>query len=729
MKIKLVVLAFLLFFAGSTAFSASTYYIPHFAVGAIGNGSFHTTFIFFNNQSTSSDVTLSLTGDSGTALSATISGMGTHSTFSFSLAAGATKILQATSSGNLQAGAAAITSNLAIGVSGIYSEYDSNGKFVTEVGVGNSNPMNNFVLPVQISDSAINTGLALFNPSTESSSITASLTNTDGTSAGNVSLTLAAGQHLAAYLNSSNLFPTITSFNGTLTVQSSEAISAVTLRQSTSSATDYYTSCPVVSASSTKSTFYVPHVADGASTGGAGYKTTFMLFNLSTNTANTAYVTLKFTNSDGAAFPVTFTGITTTTNSNTYTISLGAGQSAFLQTDGSTNPITTGAAVITCVNSATYIGAGGPSVPIGVAAYYTQYDDEWNFQTEVGILDSPALPSFTLPIDSKVPAGSTTPTFDTAIALFNPSASTISVTPEFYDADGAVTTSTTTITLAASGHYAGYFNELFPGLGTVQGSLVISSAPTVISAVTLRNNWGPVGWTSLPVTSGAYQTKGSTVVQDGAVSNVGQNTPTTVAVYHTTGTGPNPMTLVTVSYNANTSTGIISSVTFTPDEGGTPISLTNVITQQAGTNLRYAAIYSLANAPSGQSGVVTVTFSAALGSGAVVGAVNFANVDPTTPLGTPVGANGSGTAVSTLSLTGLNGNELIMDVEFIGGSTANTQNLAPSSSQTSLFTNWATNTAAGDSITQATSGSVTMSWTAAATAVWTIAAVPINPAP
>jgi hypothetical protein len=729
MKIKLVVLAFLLSFAGNTAFSASTYYIPHFAVGTIGNGSFRTTFIFFNNQSTSSDVTLSLTGDDGTALSATISGMGTHSTFSFSLAGGATKILQASSSGNLRAGAAAITSDLAIGVSGIYSEYDSDGKFVTEVGVGNSNPLNNFVIPVQINGSTINTGLALFNPSATSSSITASLTNTDGTSAGNVSLTLPAGQHLAAYLNSSNLFPSITSFNGTLSIQSSAAISAVTLRQSTSSATDYYTSCPVVSASSTKSTFYVPHVADGATTGGAGYKTTFMLFNLSTNTANTAYVTLKFTNSDGAAFPVTFSGITTTTNSNTYTISLGAGQSAFLQTDGSTNPITTGAAVITCVNSATYIGAGGPSVPIGVAAFYTQYDDEWNFQTEVGVLDSPALPSFTLPIDSKVPTGSSTPTFDTAIALFNPGKSTVSVTPEFLNADGVVTTSTTMITLTASGHYAGYFNELFPGLGTVQGSLVISSLPTVISAVTLRNNWGPVGWTSLPVTSGAYQTQGSAVVQDGAISNVGQNTPTSVAVYHTTGTGPNPLMLVTVAYNANTSTGITSSVTFTPDGGGTPVSLTSVISVKYSGSARFSEIWSLASPPSGQSGVVTVTFSAALGSGAVVGVVNFANVNPTTQLGTPVGASANTSATSTLTLTGLTGNELIMDSNFLGGTTANTQNPVPTSAQTPLFTNWSTNTAAGVSLTQATSSSVTVGWTGAATAVWCIAAVPILPAP
>ena len=53
MKLKLVVLAFCLFFVGSTAFAA-TYYIPQVAIGSFAANditySYRTTFVFFNNR-------------------------------------------------------------------------------------------------------------------------------------------------------------------------------------------------------------------------------------------------------------------------------------------------------------------------------------------------------------------------------------------------------------------------------------------------------------------------------------------------------------------------------------------------------------------------------------------------------------------------------------------------------------------------------------------------------
>jgi hypothetical protein len=717
MKIKTVVLAFVLIFAGSTAFSASTYYIPHMAVGSFGGGTFSTTFVFFNNQSTATNVELSLTGDDGAPLSVTIPGMGTDSSFSFALEGGATKIIQTDSSGDLKAGAATVMSDGPIGVSGIYSEYDNDDEFITEVGVENSRLLNNFVIPVQISGTTVNTGLALFNPGTSDAEITATLINEDGTSAGNVGLILPAGRHMAAYLTSQNMFgDEITSLNGMLSVESDVPISAVTLRQTTSSAIDYYTSCPVVSTSSTKSVFYVPHVADGPL-----YKTTFMLFSFSEGTAN---VTLKLTGDDGTPFPVTFTGVTETTNSDTYTFTLQNGQSKFLKTDGSGSG--TAAAVILSQDTAGNDAyPGGPTVPIGVAAFYTQYDSEENFETEVGVLDSPALPSFTLPIDSQVPEGSIE--FDTAFALFNPGEAPVTVTPMFYDADGVGTAAENAITLEANGHFATYFSQLFPGLGSVQGSLVIAPENAVLSALTLRNNWAPVGWTSLPATSGAFQTMGDTVIRDGVASSNAQIAATSLSAYHTTGTGPNPLTLVGLSWNDNTTTFVVDSLTFTPDGGGDPIDLTEVKTQQA-TSVRYAAIYSLTDPPVGQSGTLTVTFTGEVPSGVQIGAVNFANVDQTTPLGTPAGAGGNSTT-PTVTLSGLNGNELIMDMVFKGASASNTETMTPGADQTKVWTNWGGNSRGVASILQATSSSVTMSWTAASSAQWAIAAVPINPAP
>jgi len=123
----------------------------------------------------------------------------------------------------------------------------------------------------------------------------------------------------------------------------------------------------------------------------------------------------------------------------------------------------------------------------------------------------------------------------------------------------------------------------------------------------------------------------------------------------------------------------------------------------------------------------------------VVGVANFAGVDQTTPLGTPNGANGTGTpGTATVILSGLNGNELVFDTIFIGvSSTSHT--LSADSGQSALWniTGYTSsnnfNARGAASTEQATGSSVTMSWTPGgygSTATrWAIAAVPINPAP
>lgn len=301
MKFKLVVLAFCLLLAGSTAFAASTYYLPHVGLGSYTSGGnsygFTTTFVFFNNTTTNASITLRLTNDDGTPMSATIPELGTKSTFEFVLPQAATLIYETDISGTVRSGAATVTSDSAIGVSGIFTLYNNNtGNFITEVGVGVSNLMKNFVIPAQAtSNGAITTGLALFNPGASSSTITASLKNEDGTSAGNTSLTLGAGRHRAVYLN--ELFSSIASFTGTLTISSTADISAMSLRQNAPSAALCYTSIPVVEAASGKTSINLAQFADSAE-----YKTTFMIFNLSTSAAN---VTIALTKDDGSAFPVT----------------------------------------------------------------------------------------------------------------------------------------------------------------------------------------------------------------------------------------------------------------------------------------------------------------------------------------------------------------------------------------------------------------------------------------
>jgi hypothetical protein len=496
MKLKLVILAFCLFFVGSTAFAASTYYIPQVAIGHFNGGSYRTTFVFFNNQSTFTNITLALTDQTGDAMSVNLPGMIAYDgIYSFQLGPGSTKIIQTDDSGNARVGAATITSDLDIGVSGIYTINDTQGKFVTEVGVRGASLMNNFVIPIQTTaDGTITTGLALYNPNSSNSTLTLSLKNEDGTSAApNAPITLAAGQQWVGYID--NPFPSInhTKFSGMLTVQSSAEIAAVTLRQNAPSFLTY-TSIPVVPTTSTQTTFNLAHVVDGIA-GGTPYKTTFMLFNFGTASAT---VTLTPTKDDGTPFTLTMTDASTT--AGTYTIP--AGGSAFLQTNGTAN-----------AQGAVKIAS---TAKIGAAALFTEYNNDQSFNTEAGVQDSPAFTNFTLPIDSRVSLDGSATTSDTGIAFFNPGTSSVSFNPKFLDADGIVSTSTTTVSLPAKGHEAYFFNQLFPLLGNIQGSIAVAGLSNGVSAMTLRLNMVPFSMTTLPVVSGvapglSYPTTGAPV--------------------------------------------------------------------------------------------------------------------------------------------------------------------------------------------------------------------------
>ena len=124
------------------------------------------------------------------------------------------------------------------------------------------------------------------------------------------------------------------------------------------------------------------------------------------------------------------------------------------------------------------------------------------------------------------------------------------------------------------------------------------------------------------------------VTLDGTASSNSASSGATPSFAHTTGSGTNRLMLVGVSWNCGSTDRTISSVTFTPS-GGSAATLTNIITQKAGTQLRYSAIYSLLDPPSGVAGTVNITFSGSVTTGMVAGAANFAGVNQTTPLEPP----------------------------------------------------------------------------------------------
>jgi uncharacterized repeat protein (TIGR02543 family) len=216
-------------------------------------------------------------------------------------------------------------------------------------------------------------------------------------------------------------------------------------------------------------------------------------------------------------------------------------------------------------------------------------------------------------------------------------------------------------------------------------------------------------------------------VEGSATSGTAPNNSTAISITHTTGTSTDRLMLVGVSWNCSSTSRNITSVTFTPS-GGSATDLTAVLTQQAGTQLRYSAIYSLLNPPSGVNGVIMINFSGTVSNGIIAGVVNFAGVNQTTPFGTAVGAGSTsqGTAIA-LTLSGLNGNEIIFDNVFAGASSSS-QTLTAGSNQSQLWNNYVGSTRAASSTKQASSGSNSLTWTAGSNTYWAIAAVPINPA-
>ncbi len=465
-----------------SAAQAADYYIPQVANGSFENGSFRTTFVLFNVNNVTTEVEIHLVqGPNGDSFNVTIPGLGTGDEFRVTLPAGASRIFQTDGSGSLAAGAAHITASAGIGVSAIFTVFDGNGNFLTEAGVGSSEALTDFVIPVDLSTSlsfTFNTGVALYNFGTGSASVTLILSDNSGNEVGRTPLTLNPGGHTAQFVT--QLFTGSAGLRGTLRVTSTVPIAAVGLRQHDPPLS--YTSLPAFASDSTRKSFSLAQVANGTFEGGS-FQTTFLLFNISTSPST---VTLSLTKDNGTAFPVNIPG---RGNNSTFNIPLAAGASVFLQTDG-LGPLSAGGASITSTQ------------PIGAAAVFTVLDSQGHFQTEAGVGDSVPFSRLTLPVD-------VTGSFNTGVAFFNPNSGSISVTMTLLDQSGLVVSTAAPLTLPAKNHTAQFATQLFPGTSEFPGSIAITATGGSVAALTLRQHSGPLSYTTLPVAEGASQGSGS----------------------------------------------------------------------------------------------------------------------------------------------------------------------------------------------------------------------------
>ncbi len=221
--------------------SAKAINLAQAANGFFGQGYFTTSFLLFNNWVTPAAITLSLMRDDGSNWPVTMSSGQTGSRHSMQIPRDGSISFSTDGSGSLTAGSAIISCDVPLGGAAIFSVYDLQGKFQTEAGVGNSALWPSFTIPADVTGT-FDTGVAFFNPSSSSATLALRLIDGDGKVVGRSTLTLPGNNHTATFV--SGLFPSTADFRGSLAVDASVAIAALTLRQNSNPLS--YTTLPVV---------------------------------------------------------------------------------------------------------------------------------------------------------------------------------------------------------------------------------------------------------------------------------------------------------------------------------------------------------------------------------------------------------------------------------------------------------------------------------------------------
>ena len=189
-------------------------------------------------------------------------------------------------------GAAIVSSTAPLIVTEVVSLSDSAGNILTESATGDSTVVSNFILPVDTTG-ALGMRLAIFSPGTSPASIAFQLMDSTGAPVEQTSTTLAANGSVARWVIGDLYSDIASGFQGTLVVSSNSPLRPVALRQN--GAAPSLALIPVTAASSSKTRYFVPQVADGAF-GSAMVQSTFVIYNMSANPAN---VTLTLTHDDG----------------------------------------------------------------------------------------------------------------------------------------------------------------------------------------------------------------------------------------------------------------------------------------------------------------------------------------------------------------------------------------------------------------------------------------------
>jgi alpha-tubulin suppressor-like RCC1 family protein len=289
--------------------AGSNLYFSQFVDG----GGYSTALLLMNLTGTTIAGTVSFFDDSGHPVTMNFgSPIGAASTLNYSIPGNGMQKYTTTGSTPgtpLHVGFVVVTSTSGTLPSGavIFSRYNGAGGLASVAGVLNSPVTTYSRMYVEKSSSPLvrSTGVAIVDPNSSAATVQLSLTSLDGSFTASNTITVAANNHLAGFIDQSTIMGATAAsipanFQGILTLSSNVPIAPVTLRlTSNQRGEDLYSTMPVTDLNHPPAgPLYLPQIVDGG-----GYTTQIILVNTGSSAGT---ITINFFNDAGSQVQIPF---------------------------------------------------------------------------------------------------------------------------------------------------------------------------------------------------------------------------------------------------------------------------------------------------------------------------------------------------------------------------------------------------------------------------------------
>ncbi len=223
--------------------------------------------------------------------------------------------------------------------------------------------------------------------------------------------------------------------------------------------------------------YYLPQFTDGVSSNGT-FRTTLAVVNNSKTAAN---LTITASRDDSTSATLSIPGLGT---SGKLTAKLPPGATSLYTTDGSGDGSLSAAQV-------------GSDIAVSIVGIVSNLDLSGNVLSETY---APAVSGEELAAEYLLPVDTTGP-LNTAVSLYNPAATALTVTLTLVDASGKPAGSVT-VPLGPGNHATRFVKgDLFAGIGDFQGSLDVTASPGKVVVGGLRQRAGAASFALLPAVS------------------------------------------------------------------------------------------------------------------------------------------------------------------------------------------------------------------------------------